>query len=55
MQATAGGYYDIVQYRLENGAVIARQDYTGRSALDLARNGRDRDVLKLLEQAESRR
>ena len=52
MMASAAGYYDVVQLLLDSGAIANILDYTGRSALDWARDGRDQDIIRLLKKAE---
>ena len=51
MVAARGGYADIVELLVDNGADLAQRDYTGRSALDWARESRTPGIDQILERA----
>jgi ankyrin repeat protein len=51
MHAARDGRADLVQVLLKAGARTSRTDYSGRTALEWAREGRSTRVVTLLEQA----
>lgn len=55
IKAVQGGYFNVVKLLLDNNADIDLADYTGLSAFDYARNGRDKRILKLIEEAAAKR
>src|SRR3546814_2567226 len=54
MTAAIKGHLPAVRTLIDAGADVTRSDYTGRTALDLAREGRSRQVEQALEQAAAR-
>jgi ankyrin repeat protein len=54
MAATEQGHDRIVARLIAAGADVGISDFTGRTALDLAREGRSRKVIQLLQQAGER-
>ena len=53
--AAQDGLYDVVQVLLDAGADLNIRDYTGRTAIDRARNGRDPELLRMLERVAGAR
>ena len=54
MAAANQGHARVVAALIAGGADVGVSDFTGRTALDLAREGRSRKVVQLLEQAGGR-
>lgn len=50
--AAREGHYDAVKLLIEEGAYLEDTDLTGRTALDWARETRNRDLIRLLEDAQ---
>jgi ankyrin repeat protein len=54
MAAVRAGHAQVVQMLIAGGADITISDFTGRTAFDLAREGRSRQVVQILEKAGAR-
>ena len=54
MAAVRAGHAEAAQLLIAAGADIMISDFTGRTAFDLAREGRSRQVVKILEKAGAR-
>ncbi|MGC6512139.1 MAG: ankyrin repeat domain-containing protein [Parvibaculales bacterium] len=50
--AAREGHYEAVKLLIEKGAYLEDTDLTGRTALDWARETRNRDLVRLLEDAQ---
>jgi ankyrin repeat protein len=46
-----GRYNDIVRFMLQHGANVSIKDHTGKSALDYAKDSKEKDLISLLEAA----
>jgi ankyrin repeat protein len=54
MAAARAGHVEITRILIEAGADVERSDFTGRTVLDIAREGRSRQVVQILEKAGAR-
>lgn len=54
MAAARAGHLETLVALIAAGAEVGLSDFTGRTALDLARDGRSRKVVQLLQKAERR-
>ena len=49
MNACAKGYVDIVKYLIEHGVDVTMEDANGKTALDIAMDGDQKEIAELLK------